>query len=362
MREGTDLDVVADAHAGPDEDLRLHGHVATEARVGAQPHRGRVDERHPAAHRPGAQAGLHERLGRGQLGARVDTHDLLGIGLRHGGAPALGAGQPEHVAQVVLALGVAAVEPLEQREQGRPVGQQCAGVAQIDAPLCRAGVGVFDDLEHLALLVQHHPAVVARIGGAEGQGDELRRARLAPARQHGAQRLGRNERRVAEDHEHLARALGAVVALQRRLGAGHRVAGAQGLVLHNRAHIAASRANRLAGLVHAGGEHDHESCRRQRAYHVEHMIQHGPAGQRVKRLGPRRLHAGSLASGQHDNGELGHGRSSRKTCGQGPGLAQLVEMRPDHATGPIRRANHRLLQLLPARRTGLNGEPRRYYC
>jgi hypothetical protein len=128
----------------------------------------------------------------------------------------------------------------------------------------------------------------------------------------------------------------------------------------------AARAGRLGDRLHARAEHHHDALGRERGRGVEHMVEHRFAGHFVQHLGSRRFEAGSLAGGQHDDGELsgGHQRSGRVL--RGPEVGSLAvrglairglavrdadwhnpfRTRPEHATAPVGPANHLLLQLV----------------
>jgi hypothetical protein len=256
-----------------------------------------IDQGDAAGQRPVAQAALHDRLGHGQLGARVDAEDLVLAALGDQAGEAPGGGQAVDLGQVVLALGVVVADRLEQAEQGRPLAQHDAAVAEVDGQGLGVGLGRLDDPEQAAAgALDHHAAVVRRVGAAKAERDQGRPLGAAPERHHVLQGARRDQRRVTEQHQHVAGAVGTMVTVEGVPGGQHRVAGAERQVLHH----GAVGLGGLGDLVHARAEHHHDPLWTERRGRVDHVAQHGLAGDLVQHLGQVRGHAHALAGGQSE--------------------------------------------------------------
>ena len=116
----------------------------------------------------------------------------------------------------------------------------------------------------------------------------------------GRERVGVQQRHVAVEHEHLAVEVGRQGGerlLDRTTRAGDLV-----LIDDDR--------GRQLGLDRGGDEvalvaHDGDDVRRvERTRRGEHVRDDRRAGERVQELGQRGLHAGALACGEHDDGEV----------------------------------------------------------
>ncbi len=79
MAERADIDIVADGHAGAEHHVLPHRHVAPQHRIGAEPDRFGISQRHPFRHPVRTQALLHRRFRFGEAGARIDAHYLVRI-------------------------------------------------------------------------------------------------------------------------------------------------------------------------------------------------------------------------------------------------------------------------------------------
>ena len=157
---------------GAEHDIGLDHDIAPEPRVGRQEHGLRRDQRRAALHRAAAQPVLHQRLGRGQLGAGVDPQHLLGRQFDDPARQALVAGDRDDVGQVEFALGVVVPDSVHQIEGVARIDRHDAAVAQPDRPLLRARVARLDDAQHLAVLPEHDTAVGSGIGRPHaGDGD-----------------------------------------------------------------------------------------------------------------------------------------------------------------------------------------------
>ena len=140
-----------------------------------------------------------------------------------------------------------------------------------------------------------------RVRGAEAEhGDG--RLRLLPARcQQALERGGSDKRRVAEEHQHVARE-----ALEERAGREDRVAGAERLRLHDRG----VRLDRVRDRGHAGADHHDARARLEPLDRRQQMPDHGQARELVQHLGPGRAHAGPLSGCKHHGGDIGLGHSA----------------------------------------------------
>ncbi len=299
MAEGQNLDVVADRHTGTEHHVWADGDVAAQPRVERQEHAGRVGQGRPCRHRQGAQADLHQRLGHRQVGAGVDAQHLFGRRLDDGAVAAVGTGQGDHVGQIVLALGVVVADPVQPSEQAGSVDGHDAGIAQIDAELLgRRVAGLADGLER-TVRPQHQPPVGRRIVGPEPE-HHHRRCRIGPARHaHGLEGFRRDQRRIAEDDEHVALETGQGFA-RRQNGMG----GAQPRLLHD----AGMRGD---GLGHAGGvaADDNDDLLGTEAFQRRHdMADHRQAGDGVQNLRFPGFHTRAEARGENDGSGflLGH--------------------------------------------------------
>ena len=145
--------------------------------------------------------------------------------------------------------------------------------------------------------VADDPAVGTRLDGLEredGRGGILPAMRLQELRE----QVGRQERRVAGEDEHLVDG-----ALERVAGASDRVSRTERALLNSDLDVAERVACRRRG-------DDEGPCRFERPGGLEHPVDHPAAEDRMEMLGHGRAHARAEAAGHHDCCELrlGHGR------------------------------------------------------
>ena len=255
----------------------------------------------PGAHDEGVQ--LQCRLG--QLGSVVDAGDQPGLLDGDGGdLAACLAQQSDDIGEVLLALGVVR----------RHVGQLIAEL--VDAEDVDAGVRLADGALGLGRVLLLDDAVEGAVGRAHDAAvarDVVREQRhhaggrcIGPVRlDEATEGVGVEEGHVAVDDEHLTGEVGR----QRRDGELHRAACAGHLVLiddHALGHVDSDDAGDPVALV----THDADHVRGlELAGGGEHVRDDRHAAQRMQQLRQRRLHAGALAGGEDDDGELriGHG-------------------------------------------------------
>ena len=296
VAEGADRRPARHAHAVAEDDAGLDRHIWFEMGVGAEEDGGRVDHRHPRVHRRRAQPSLHHRLGAREFGAGVDARQFLRRRLHGGDARALGAGQRDHVGEIVFAPGVIVPHRPQPARHVGGVRAQHPGVAQIDRALGLRRVRPFDDpRHHLTLDIPwsaasgQHPSIAARVGGPERQQGEARISRAPPAEQ-AAHRLLPDQRVVGVEHRDLAGA-----KMLHGLEGG--VRGAEAVVLDDMG----MRRRLPRHRVHVRAEHDDDAVERGLAT-GDQVAQHGAARDLVQGLGEGGLHARAETGGEKDGG------------------------------------------------------------
>ena len=205
---------------------RMDRRVGLELDVGLDPRGLRVDDRDAREHVRLVDA-VAKRCGRiGELGARVHALGLGGIGGDVGGDTLAILNEMAHgVGQVQLALRVRRVDPVERGPD--PVGGEDVDrrVDLVHGELLRRRVTGLDDLPNGALVVADDAAVLAWVGGPEGEdrgGCVLAAVRLEEV----AQEPGAERRRVSAEDEQVA-----VDPVERRARRGQCVTGSPWLGL-----------------------------------------------------------------------------------------------------------------------------------
>ena len=298
-RDGGPLDVAetADARAPgdlgarPEHDIRLDRRPAAHLGVEREMHRLGRRHCHPGGEKGLALDGLEQGLRHRQFGLGVDPHDGVLIGENRAGRFAAPPGQFDHVGQIVFALGVVVAYLRQQLEQQ---GRRCrhdAGIAGRQRQHFRRRLLRFGNGRE-RVPVHNQPPVRARIARLEADDRDAVR--------HGEHRLdvgGLQQRHVAIGDDHLTGE-----ALQRRLGAAHGVAGADGRVLHRDRGLAQPLHHMGPDLGRVIADHDDDPLAAERLGGVDGVIQHGAAADRVQHLGQGRLHPRALAGGENDGG------------------------------------------------------------
>ena len=225
------------------------------SRVGAEKHGLRRDQGHSRIHRRAPQPTLHQRLGLGEFGAGVDAEQFLRRQLDRSAGEPFSAGDRDDIGQVELALGIVAVERIEEFGEATGLDHHDSAIDETDRPLLRAGVGGLDDTLERAVGRQHEAAVGAGVGGTHAR-DEDCRGGAAPLRQQPRQCLGGKKRRIAVEHENvLDRAVRRQAAVERPHRRPHRIAGAERRILHD----ALGRSDGLGDIFHPRPDHDERS-------------------------------------------------------------------------------------------------------
>ena len=200
-------------------------------------------------------------------------------------------GDLHHVGEVVFALQIVIAHRAEQR-QGLVAGQSHQpAIAEIDQALGGARLLVLANGEE-RIALGDETAIAAGIGGAETQ-----RCHGRPRGQRRTQRLQRlraHQRGVRIKNQNVVHRLGQGLA-----GGEHRMGGAQALGLHEHPCVRneALRLGRHIGPI--GADHHGDLVRTDRPRRLQHMVQHGAAGDLVEHFGQARSHAGALTGGQN---------------------------------------------------------------
>ena len=163
VAERLDPGAVADRDPGAKDDIGLDDDIAAEPGVGAEEHGFGCDQCRPGQHRPPPQPVLHQRLGRGEIGAGVDPDQIFGRQLDRVTVVTAGAGGRHDVGQVELGFRVVAVERLDELCDMTARERHDPAVDETDRELLRRRVGGFDNAFERAVPSQHKPAVGAGI-------------------------------------------------------------------------------------------------------------------------------------------------------------------------------------------------------
>ena len=275
-------------------------HIGGQVHVHVDPGGRRVDDRHPGAHPVLDRAAVELGAEPGQLHPVVDTLDRQHVlGAQRAHVPAVGPGQGQHIGEVELALGVAAVQPGQRTSQHVGVEHVDRGVDLVDRALHVVGVPLLDDREHVtgARLAQHPPVPrrVRHDGGEHRHGVDVG----VVGDQQLADRANVEQRHVAGQHDDRPGELaGAVERLEGHL---HRAARARHVVLVDDQHLGVEGEH----MVGHGGPfvaHDHrEPLRAQRPRRGEHMTHEAAPADLVQHLRGGRPHPGAFASSEDDD-------------------------------------------------------------
>ena len=211
-------------HARTEHHVRLDRHVAAEFGVGAKKHRLGRDHRNAGFHRGVAQPPLHHILGLGELRLAVDPAHLILRGFQRHRFQRHAVGDRHRVGQIEFALGVVVSDAIEDFERDFAAQRHQPAVAQIDLALEVARVPLLAD-GHQAVPVHHEAAVAGRIGGPETQHRDA--CMMIDRATQPLERIGADQRRVAEDHQDIVGAL-----RDGRARGQHRIGGAAPLGLN----------------------------------------------------------------------------------------------------------------------------------
>ena len=197
MAEGADFHIVADPHAGREDHVGADRHVPAQYRVPGKIDRQRIGQGGAVFHGAGAKAVLRDGFGFGQLDPGIHAQDFVRIADDHGGGGPVGAGDGDHVGQIIFALGIVVADAVQPIEGAGAVDHHHARIAEPDGKLFRRRVAGFDDLFQAAVGAQDQAAVGSGVIRLEPQDDDARLRRGLTRGQHGVDGLGGDQRRVA---------------------------------------------------------------------------------------------------------------------------------------------------------------------
>ena len=260
---------------------------------------------HAASLRHGARAqpALHDRLEAGQIRAGVGSDRVVRIvDLQNRRPEPARAGDPDEVGQVVLALRVVVPDGVDQLEQQTSIDAHHAGITESYTSFFICRIGKFDNpFENAVRSDDKSSVAVPRPDmGAEDGGD---RARAAAGGDQVAKRPALDHGGVAEHHDRVAVALSFAETGERAARGLHRVGRSQ----RDRLHGGPRGRDRLGQAVHAGAGHHHGPLRRDGGDGVQHVMNHGPAGDPVHDLRQVGLHADAAPRRQDHRGDARKG-------------------------------------------------------
>ena len=235
-------------------------------------------------------------IGLGQLHAVVDPHRLIGVGHRQGPhRQPLGAGDLEHVGQIVFPLGVVAADGAQRFENQRRLKSVDTRIDLVDGLLLGGGVLLFDDAQHRLAVTDNAPVAVGigHLGGKDGD----RRLLFGMVGKKALQGLATQERHVAAQEKQGAGKVAQFVG-----GAEQGMAGAELLGLHGKAHRLIRK--RPAYLFGAVADDQHRLLTVQFPAKADGEIDHRLAGHRVQHLGQGRFHPRPLPRRENDRRQL----------------------------------------------------------
>ena len=283
----------------------MHDRVGLERDRRLDPGRRRVDDRDTGEHVRGVDPVAERGGGGGELDARVDALRLVGVGRDVDDDAVAGIDEVAHgVGQVQLALCVDGLQPVERRPEQIGPEDVDRRVRLADRELLRRRVARLDDRLEVAVGAADDPPVAADVGGDEREDGRARGPRPVRLDQ-GLEELGRQERRVAGEDQHL-------------VGAGERRLARSGPRPRCRAAAPARRSSspRSRSAV-SGDDDDDERLGVERPGRLDDPVDHPPPEDRVQVLRRRRAHACPTASGHDDGCELGAGFGHGRHVGWG---------------------------------------------
>ncbi len=201
----------------------------------------------------------------------------------------------DSVGEVEFALGVVVADARKHAKQIVDPEGHDAGIAQPHAAFLGAGVLVLADGVQPAGAVREQAPVAGRIGRLEPE--HRYTGALVEAGKQLGERLGRQQRRIGIEHEHIAR-----MARECFARGQHRVGGAALMLLHERPCAAGAWRQSLgAHRVHVGADDHRQGVGAELLRHGQHVAEHRAAGDLVQHLRQRRFHARALTGGKDDN-------------------------------------------------------------
>ena len=239
-----------------------------------------------------AQPPLHRGFRLGELRPCVDAAHLILPGLKRHGFQRHAVGDRHRIGQVEFALGILVVDAFEDVEHDFAAQRHQPAIAEIDPALDVACVLLLADGDK-PVAVHHEPTISARIGCAKSQ---HRNTRVMIDR--GAQplqRVGADQRRIAEDHQDIVSALG-----DGRARDQYRVGRPAPLGLGENLRLRHCAAGLFGDGIRVRPDHDRDRFRPGAAHRAQHMPQHRSPRDRVQHLRHSRTHACAFAGGKHD--------------------------------------------------------------
>ena len=272
--------------------IGLDHYVAAEFGIGGKKNRLRRDERDAGFERGLPQPALRRRFGFGELSLVVDAAHLVLLDFDRDRAQLHAARDFDRIGQIEFGFTIAVADLLDNRK--RAIAGEChqPAVAQRDAALGGAGVGVFANSDKFAILDDQAP-VTRRIGRAEAE--HGKRCAFGERGAQALERLRPDERGVAVEDQNLIRPLGdggfrREHSLRRAAPLGlHENGGIRAYPVCLRGHGVLARSNDNGGRGNAGFGGS-----------IQHMSKQRFAGERMQHLRPRRTHARALAGRKHD--------------------------------------------------------------
>ena len=198
----------------------------------------------------------------------------------------------DDVGQIIFALGVAIADLLKQRQRMLAGNRHQAAIAEFDPLLGFRGVLVLADRDKLSILLDQ-PAVAGRIGRAEADDDD--RGTFRELLSCGRQRVGLDQRRVAEHHQDVV-----IAARDGAAGGQHRMSGAKPLFLHEDFRRRRQAGDGLADVFRAVADDQRQIGPARSLSGRGDMRDHRQARDLVQDLRLGALHARALAGGEDD--------------------------------------------------------------
>lgn len=214
-----------------------------------------------------------------------------------------GTGNLKHIGDIQLALGVIGVEFLEGIGKHAPIKGENAGIDLIDLALFFGGILLLHDGRHAAILSANDAAVTGRVIEAHREHSD----RVALLGVGGAQTLdglwGKQWDIAVGDND------GSLEVRNRLQAAGHRMTGAQLLLLHRLQYLAVQL---LGDGIHGGGDlialvahHRHDALRVDPGRSMQSVAEQGATANLMQGLLLGGLHAGAGASRKDDDSTRG---------------------------------------------------------
>ena len=286
----------ANAHVITEGDLAFEDHVDVQLHILAGADRAahvdaqRVGKAHTGTQQCVCRALSIRSLQRGELQRIVRTRRFQWIGAFHAECSAIFLRRhAKDIGEVILALYVVAAEPADPATQGLRLGDEDAGVDQVDCTLRCIGVLFLDHRLHLACTSTQHAAITTRIDQPRGE-----QAQGAVRAQQVLQRGHPRHWHIAVQDQH-ARAVRHPAE-----GLLHGVTGAQPFGLQHPLQVGLLR-ERGKHLVAAVAVHHMDGSWLQRAGGVQHVRQQRSAGQWHQHLGAPGFHPRPGASREDED-------------------------------------------------------------